>query len=159
MIHKCILDAKVAAVNNANRYASEIHTILSAFFEQYVGKKIQKANGDLIKSISDKLPEFVCTNSLHVYRVSSEYNLIFVVKTCESSVGNFVEDYLATYHETYMYIGEMYGGELKRIVEPVSYKHDHSADSVRQARLVYRRMQELADEAKGLLYSFGEYDT
>lgn len=159
-IHKTALEAKVAAVNNANRYALELYPQLRAIFEPFIGQKIEKADGGLLMKIAKLLPEFPCKPGLHVYKMSSDYSLVWVVKTCESQAINGKHDnyHVAHYHETSVYVGNMRHGVLTDFCKAPELRTDYTAAEVEAAREAYRKAKQAADDARSALFNFGEYD-
>lgn len=147
------LKAKVAAVNKANAYAMEIHDQLTKVFTPFVGQKIEKADGGLLAKIAKLLPEFVSGVPMHVYRYPSNYSLMYTVKTCE-----MVPPHGCTYYEASCYVGDMRDGVLVKLCDKPQYRTDYTVEEVKANRATYAAAQKVADDAKGKLHPFGEYD-
>jgi hypothetical protein len=146
------LAAKVKATNNAHRYAMELHNKLAPIFADLVGHKLTKQDGSLMAKFEKLLPEFPCTSALHVYRGRSDYSLYWMVKTCEVVNGT------ATYYEIGCYVGELRDGVLTKICNRPELRTDYTVEEVEANRKAYEEAAKVADEAKGKLYPFGEYD-
>jgi hypothetical protein len=147
------LAAKVKATNKANAYAMEIYDKLAAVFAPLVGQKIEKADGSLLAKVQKLLPEFISGVPMHVYRYNSNYSLMYVVKTCES-----IPPHTCTYYEASCYVGEMRDGVLTKLCNRPQLRTDYTVDEIKAARKAYAEAQKLADDAKGKLHPFGEYD-
>lgn len=143
---------KVAAVNKANAYALELYKKLVPIFEPLVGSMIEKKDGSLLAKVEKLLPEFKFTPQLHVYKHRSDYSLAWCVKTCEVVAG------CATYHEVTVYIGDMSNGVLTKITPPAERRTDYTVEEIVKKREAYEKAKKIADDAKGELFPFGEYD-
>jgi hypothetical protein len=147
------LVAKVKATNKANAYAMEIYDKLAAVFAPLVGQKIEKADGGLMAKYAKLLPEFISGVPMHVYRYNSNYSLMYVVKTCES-----IPPHGCTYYEASCYVGEMRDGVLTKLCNRPQLRTDYTVAEVKANREAYKAAQAIADDAKGKLHPFGEYD-
>ena len=147
------LAAKVKATNKANAYAMEIHPQLCAVFAPFVGQKIEKVDGSLLAKIAKLMPKFIDGVPLHVYRYNSNYSLMYVVKTCE-----MIPPHGCTYYEASCYVGEMRDGVLIKLCDAPKLRTDYTVEEVKANRAAYKAAQQLADDAKGKLHPFGEYD-
>lgn len=147
-----MLQAKVEAVNLANRYANEIHPILSAAVTPFVGQQVLKVDQFLAK-VKKVIPELACTVPLHVYRNTSDYSLSWTVKTCVSDGRGH-----AVYHETTVYVGELRNGVLTQLSSFEKLREDYTAEEVERLRAAYREAKSVADKAHSALHPFGEYD-
>lgn len=163
MIHPTQLAAKVAARNNAHAYALRLYPVLSDFFRGYVGCKILKADGTLLKKIADAIPAQpepgVSGVQLHVYRSTSSYSLAWTVKACETFPARYGDCQIASYYEVTVYIGDMRGDVLTKISDPPTWlRTDYTVEEVEKARLAYAEAKKKADDARSALGDFGEYD-
>jgi len=148
------LEARIRAVNRANAYANELSAKLKELFRPFVGQKVLKADNTLMEKYKKVLPKFTCTPNLSVYRYTSEYSLVFIVKTCEGDNNGH-----AYYHETSVYVGELQNGFLTKVGdEPLNLKTDYTAADITAKRQAYNAAKRLADEALSALHPFGEYD-
>lgn len=152
---------KVKAVNLANQYAKVLFHQLNPYFAQFVGQKIEKTDGSLLKKVADNLPNINQADGrpdgLHVsfmtYRNNSRYTLSYVAKVCVSGNGH------CAYHEATAYIGDMDGGVLKNVkyTEPEG-RTDWTEDEVIRGRgLVEKARRELSD-AESHIREFGQYN-
>lgn len=156
------LEARVMAVNEAHAYAAKLSVTLRELFRPLVGCKILKADGTLLKSVKETLPEtlFPSTPRLHVYRNVSDYSLGWMVKTCvtdERSHGN--------YYEVAVYVGDLgdkwtgQGQVLAKLNEtPFAGRTDYTAADIQAKRERYKELQKLADDAKSAIYPFDLID-
>lgn len=151
------LEARVKAVNKANKYATEIFPILQEFFRQYVGQKVEKADGQLLAKIVDKMPKFANGQGLRVYKYSSNYSLAWTVVASENCEFNGAY-HSCVYHETTVYVGDLEESILKGLSNPFSAKYDYSVDEVVKLREKYQIAKKAASEAESALWPFGEYD-
>lgn len=151
------LEARVKAINNANKYALEICPILQEFFRPYIGQKVEKADGSLLAKIADKMPSLANGNELRVYKHSSDYSLAWIIKTSENCEFNGTF-HSCIYHETVVYVGKLDGSILKSISNPFSAKCDYSVEEVLKLREINYKAKETARLTESALYPFGEYD-
>lgn len=158
MVHANYLAAKVAVVNNANKYALELYPSLRAIFEPFLGQKIEKADGTLLKKIAELIPDHICNTSIHVYRHTSDYSLAWVVKTNESYPNNRGDCHLAVYHETVVYVGHMRSGFLEKFYDAPGFRHDYTVEEIIAKREEYKIAKGIADKCLSALFPFGEYD-
>ena len=82
-----ILETRVKGVNNAHKYGNELYHILRKVFKPFIGQKVIRKTGGLMKKIQDIIDSLKFPNSvsISVYRNSfSDYSLSYVVKTCET---------------------------------------------------------------------------
>src|SRR4051812_4379610 len=128
-----VLEAKVKAVNAANKYGHELYNSLVPIFKPLIGCKIEKQDGQLLKSIQKQLPEFPYNNKLSVYKITSNYSLAYCVKTCVMIDG--ME--FCVYHEAVVCIGNMREGVLLEILSPFKEKTDYSAEEIQSLRENY----------------------
>lgn len=149
------LKAKVGAVNKANAYANKIYPLLVEAFKPFVGAKILKVDGTFLKSVAEKVPGFESSVWLNVYRYSSEYSLVFVVKTCES-----LPPHSCVYHEVSLYVGEFKGAVLSKVNDdkPFNLRTDYTPEEITAKRVAWESAKRVADELHGELHPFGESD-
>ena len=148
------LGVRVRGVNRANSLASQWQERLIDVFRPFVGTKIFKADGELLAKIKKLVGELGMPNDVHTqfYHSKSNYELRYVVKTCESEQG------VAYYHETTIPIGELDRGALISLSVATKYRTDYTADEVVAKRQFYRDAKRAADEIRNSLYPFGESD-
>lgn len=120
------LEAKVHAINLANRAADSLYTKLVEIVNGFVGLQILKVNGDFTKKFEDALKGTMnSAGSLAYYRYNSKYSLCFVVKS-DVQAGE-----VTVYHETIVTIGYLDNTTvLKSIVEPQQRRCDYTLDEV-----------------------------
>lgn len=168
MVHPTPLAAKVAAANNAHAYALKLYPALADFFADFVGVKIEKVDGTLLKKIADALekvfPETgVPSTRLHVYRHTSNYSLAWTVKACESSPGKNSrpgdEYQIANYYEITVYIGDMRDGVLTKISNPPTLRTDYTVEHVNECFAAVKAAEKALSDARSALWPFKESDT
>lgn len=153
------LQGRVKAVNRANDYANKLYVALRAIFEPLVGQQVTKKDGTLLAKIQKLMPELPSTHNLHVYRYSSEYSLVWVVKTSEPDDGSDGSGpHTVTYHETSVYVADLKSGVVGRIYDPPNFRTDYKLEDVLALRAKYEQAKKLADDARSALHPFGEYD-
>lgn len=162
MVYKTSLEAKVAAVNAANKAANELYDSLVEVFRPLVGQKILKADGSLMAKVQKLMPSLPDTRSgssiLYAYRHASAYSLAWTVKACESSEGKYEDCQYANYHETTVYVGKITGDVLTDIEPPPNFPTQYDARTVTLARENYHKAKAAADAAYSKLHPFGEHD-
>lgn len=149
------LEARVLAVNNANREAVRLYPILRAIFEPLVGQTLLKADGSFLAKIAKQLPIFSKTPKLSVYW--HRESLAWGVKTCQTFMApSWDEVTMTAYYEAQVNVGRLRQGILESISEPVELRTDYAVDNVMQARDRYKLVKALADQAYAELAPFGE---
>lgn len=143
------LPTMVNAVNQAHKYANELHKTLTDIFKNFVGQKVITKEGKLVAKIN--LPSLPCTPSLHVFKESSNYSLVYKVRTfvCDTNGSS-------TY-ETAVYIGRISDGFLTELCDYEECKDNYTLEQVKALIESYQEKQKAAEQAKSLLYPFGEY--
>lgn len=151
------LNAKVKAVNLANKAANAWKPVLVNFFKAYVGKKIFKANGGLMASVADKMPQLGGIDKVSFYANNSQYSLWYVAKSCVGYAQSCI------YYEAGMRIGDMENGVLKSVYEfdPAkdAWREDFSADEVLAKMKAVEEAEKALDAAKGNLFPFQMNDS
>lgn len=155
------LSLKVKAVNECNKYANEIYPILHEYFKKFVGQKIETVDGNLLKKISDNLPNIkksdIQENNLNIsfmiYRNHSRYSLNYIAKVCVSTGDG------CCYHEIYVNIGETRSSILIKVEYYNRYgRIDYTEQEIIDLRNQYKEAKRIADEIESKLSSFGHYD-
>lgn len=151
------LKAKVRAVNRANREANRLYTALTEALTPFVGCKIIRADGELMKEVAKNFPDFGTKNDfdLMVYKNRSEYSLSFTVKAGESIDGTSK----CLYHETTVYIGSLSNGVLINLSSAEQYREDYNFEDVKAKRRVYDLAKKTLDAALSAIGPFGASDS
>lgn len=157
------LTANVRATNFAHAYANELRKRLMAYFAPLVGQKVIKADGTLLKKLV--LPEFPKeddfkqhpNDTVHVYKLSSDYSLGWTVKTCST-----MPPHGCVYYEATVYIGEMgYGGGrdiLTKLTPPSEDRRaDYTVAEIMEKIALYEAAQKIADGLKSLVHPFDKF--
>lgn len=149
------LEARVLAVNNANREAMRLYPILRAIFEPLVGQKLLKADGSFLAKIAKQLPIFSKTPKLSVYW--HRESLAWGVKACQTYMDpSWNEGTMATYYEAQVNVGFLRQGILESIHDPEELRTDYTVEGVKQARKSYEIIKKAANDAYSALAPFGE---
>lgn len=157
------IGAKIEAVNAANAYANQLAPVLIDYFRGFVGSKILKQDGTLLKKLT--LPTFPAdprTPHIQVttYRLSSNYSLGWVVKTCRNGIPPARPGYSdgCTYYETTVYVGELTGDVLAEVHEWKPLRTDYTLADIQNLIRRYERIRDLAEKAKGMIpHPFGDF--
>ena len=150
---KTLIEAKVEAVNKARVYAAELYTTLTKFFADYVGQEILKVDGQFKLKIKNAMPELPNRVDLSVYRYSSDYNLIYRVKTCVNH-----SDHSCTYHEESVYIAKIKGNTLEALMDWEPRSSEWTVEKVRAARQAAEDAKKALSKAESNLAPFGYWD-
>ncbi len=153
------LPAAIEATNEANRRAMELKPRLLAFFEPYVGKKVEKADGTLLAKVQAGLKEYIgelpCTPSVHIYRTSSSYSMDWTVKVSKSYGDG--DSGGTTYATATVYVGELRGDTLVKLATPTTFRTDYTLESVRAARKKAAELKKVYEDARNECFPFGEW--
>ena len=150
------LEARVQVVNRVHHHANKLYPILVEFFTPYVGQKILKADGSVLKKIEEPLRVLLSANtdeSLDIWKYNSAYTLNYTIKS------HTTYDNIAYYHDVGLYIADLKHGEiLEKFLNPPNFKTDYTEKQVEDARNHFKKAKEVYDQAKSALEPFGEYD-
>lgn len=160
MIHETALAARVYGVNNAHRVAMLIYPELREALAPFVGQKILKADGTLLKKIAELIPKISNYDGISIYKSISDYNINWSVKSCEQSQSrNSYEGHTNTYYyEIGVYVGDIRDGILIRLYDPPIHKTDYTVEEVLRNRETFKVAEKIYQDAKSSLFPFGEYD-
>lgn len=100
------LSVRVDLVNRVHAAANEYQARLLDHAAKYVGSKIIKADGSLMKSVKTDLDSVPVPDGVHVWFDPSYSSLFVRVKGCDTS-GRF-----AQYHEASVFVGSHRDGVL-----------------------------------------------
>jgi hypothetical protein len=156
MMHdpKVAMAARVKARNNANAEANRLYEVLAAIFAPLVGQKILKVDGQLLAKYAGLLPEFPSTNTLHVYRHSSDYSLAWCAKTCE-----FIPPHGCCYEEAMVYVADLSGTSLaETLCGNPEYRTDYTVEELVELRRIFKEKEKEFQTARSNLHPFGEHD-
>jgi hypothetical protein len=146
------LPAQIRAVNNAHNYANQLFPILREVFAPLVGTKILKATGELTEKVKKNIPVLPNSVPLLVYRHTSEYSLVYYVKTCEH-----IPEFSCVYHEVPVFIGDLRDGILVKLNDNFqNYRSDFTEKEILEKRENFREAEKKFNEARSALYPFGE---
>ncbi len=141
------LEAKVKAVNEANRVAQEIYAILKPVVAKFVGCKILTASGEFTKEFAKALPNLDFPD-IQIYS-QRKYNLSWSIKTCVSYSGTCV------YHEVGAYFGSINNQILMDVdCVPPDGRTNWTVEEIRQKREELKIAEEILDKIKSGLRPF-----
>lgn len=149
------LEAKVSAVNKSRALGNKLFPILSAMFSPFVGQKVFKADGTLLKKHQDAVESLNLPydSEINVYRHASDYNLAWTIQArVQDDKGS------SRYDSITVYIGGISNGVLKEMCTEPNYKTNYTAEEVLEARENLKKAKAAVSQAEGKLYPFGEYD-
>ena len=149
------LEAKVTAANKTRTCAKAVFHLLAPIFLPFVGQKILKKEGGLLKKLYDMVEQLNLSSeqSLSIYRYSSSYSLAWTVQSCVID-----EKGHARYDSVTVYIGKLDHGTLVEMEKPPSFKTDFTVEQVLKGREELKKAKELVSKAEEKIYPFGEYD-
>jgi len=152
------LKAKVAAMNKGYAYAEKLWPQLIDIFTPFVGKQVFKSGGGLLAKIEKLLPDFKDDTIHNVYRYSSDYSLMWNVKTCE-----FMPPHSCMYNEVSVYVAEVRNGIIQSMYTKEKAAEHFSKrftfEAVKEQRLLIKEARKVLDDLKGKLYPFEEFYT
>jgi hypothetical protein len=162
MIHPSLLHAKVAAYNRLHQKANELFPILKALFEPYLGQKVLKSDGELLKKIKESLPKvegqsIKASSGFRFNHSKSCYSLYFQLHCEEMGYSHANHSYPA-YVDASLYIGDISGDELTKLAEPPNFRADYDVDTILALRVETERLKRLAQETESKLHPFGLSD-
>lgn len=147
------LEANVDAVNRAHAYANYIDPILRAIFEPFVGQKILKQDGTLMEKYRKLVPAFENTNSLCVFKRSTDYSLAWTVRTC--SIYPESSHHSAFYYEITVYICDINGAVLSGMCATrPDAKADYKVEDIQKIRQEVKEAEKALDAIKRKLGPF-----
>ncbi len=125
------LEAKIRAVNAANKVVNELYPKLIEAVKPFVGLPILKVDGMLLKKvetvINAVLPEY--NHDLRVTRDHSDYSLRFSVSASSSYTRTGSTD-VTEYHESTVYIGSLKGAVLESLNTHEERKTDYDIENI-----------------------------
>lgn len=148
------LEAKVAALNEANAFATMLHADLVDRLRPFVGQRVYKSDGEtLLSKVASALPPFErdqwptsCTRERRAWK------LAWTVKSC-----SVTDQGGAVYHETLVEVGRVVDGFLAVILEPVSYRANYTIEEARESLRRLDVAEEEYDAAKAAASHFRGY--
>jgi hypothetical protein len=151
---KNLLDARVAARNQAHSIANELQAKLIDAARPFIGKKIINADGTLAKSFESKLPPLPFGNGIRCYHDRYQTLLEFFLDVCKHVVG----DSGCVYEKTSISVGILDGGILVSVREPEPKRTDWTADEIIAARQTAENLRRQAQDAENACGPFGLVD-
>ena len=150
------INAKVQAVNLANKTANQLHATLVQILTPFIGQQIIKADGKLRANITKLLPKFPNDTKILVYQGNSEYNLYWIAKACQG-IGDTSGNHTCLYHETSVYVANITTGVLVSLHDAPNFREDYTVDEVIAAKLNVDEAQRSLDKAKAVLNQFTNF--
>lgn len=138
---KSDLEYKVDLVNRVNQAANEYQDAILERASKYVGCKILKVDGSLLKSVKDDLSSVPVPDGVSIWFDASHYSLWGKMK------GHVNAECHTIYHDANIYIGQNRDGVMYELNRHRDIrKTDYTADMVRKIRLEIDRVSsELRD--------------
>lgn len=145
---KTSLQAHVEAVNLCNSLINKYQPLFQNAVAPFVGKKVLKANGELLEKVKAVLP-VKTENNVQFWFDQSNYSLRYGIRVWVNSERN------TAYHESTFYFGSITDGVLDKIdslelPKPTSY----DAQTVEQLQKNLQIAEENLSKAKNALYPF-----
>ena len=149
------LEAKVSAANKCRAEGNRLFSILSAIFTPFVGQKVFKADGTLLKKHHEAVEtlNLPYDHKLQVHRHSSDYSLAWTITARTTDEKGHSQSNSIT-----IYIGDISNGVLTKMCTDPNYKTDYAVEEVLKAREKLKIAKKAVSDAEGELYPFGEYD-
>ncbi len=149
------LEAKVQAVNASREYGNKLFPILSAIFAPFVGQKIFKIDGSLLKKHHEAVEtlNLPYDHKLQAHRHSSDYSLAWTITARTTDEKGHSQSNTIT-----IYIGDISNGVLTKMCTEPKYRTDRTVEEVLEIREKLKIAKRAVSEAEGELYPFGEYD-
>ncbi len=149
------LAARVIAHNKAAERGNKLYAQLAEVFRDFVGCKILKKDGTLLKDVESRLPELEYTTGMRIiHRTSDSCHLSYKVDCCQ----NIPETYGCVYEEVTVYIGDLDGQNLIKLSDPPNFRCDYTAAAVIAARRQYDEALEIVNSCRNACYPFGLSD-
>lgn len=151
MIDNERLECKVKAVNAAHECGRMLFNELVEIFTPLVGEKVEKQDGDLLSKIKLLIPDFSDGDRMYVFKNHSKYSLSWTVKACCVAASN-----ICIYHDISVYIGDLENGVLTKVYPSFDARSDYTVEEVIRNREAYFKARQIANDARSLLFPFGE---
>lgn len=153
MTHETTLAAKVAARNAVNRFANEWYARAAEALKPFIGQKICKVDGTLLKKLKEALLELPNKGfEMSGWYSADRYSLKAYLKACECTNG------IANYADTTLYLGDLTDGVLTRLYDAPNFKADYTEEFITQTREEIKKAETMMNQAKSKLGDFGMWD-
>jgi len=136
------LEAMVKATNNANAYAERLALAMRDAFAKFVGQQVLKVDGKLMKKCEVPMPDHAPAGN--TYFLSSDYSLVWVVKTCENIEGADS----CVYFDTSVYVGDIDNRVLTELCTPFTGRSDYTVEEVLRKRAALEKAYQVHQAAK-----------
>jgi hypothetical protein len=149
---KTQLEAKVEARNIVATEHNRLLPLLAAAFAPLVGQKILKADGSLLAKFESLTPRAAGGPLFSIYKLSSNYSLAFVVRSCVNAERG------CAYDEATVYVGNLDGAVLKDLIAPQPLPTGYTVAGVLEARKNLEAAKSAFSKAESAVWPFGSYD-
>ena len=161
-VHIDALAAKIDAVNTVHRAGIERAPAMLEALRPFVGCKVLKVDGSLMKAVRAALPEIPSTPALSGhYTTGHGYSIAacFKASTCYADEKARRQDYRITqYADATVYLGELSNGVLIKLANPYVARTDYTRQEIEHARMMLKAARNTISEWESKLFHFGEYD-
>lgn len=150
------LEARVDAVNRCHTVANQLYAGLIQLLEPFIGQKVKKADGTLLKKVKELINEVEWIKNppqtISIFPNTS-YNLVWTVSTYTPFNG------IAYYHNTTICVGTLHNGFLEKLeTSSEDFRTDYTVEEIQNLRAKFRDAKQLVQKIENQLYPFGEYD-
>lgn len=128
------LAANIKAVNRANAAAMDYQRLLLAYFSQFVGQKVLKADGSFTKKVQDDLPKLPEEYRARTWREGSNYSLSWGVDCTEEATSESGRHTSTTYGKSSFQVGLLDGDVLASLANPAVMRTNWTVEEVEEAR-------------------------
>lgn len=141
------IDAKVAAVNAANKFVNDNFNRYSDALRPFVGKKILKVDETLIRAVS-AVVNLPTPENIRVVRSKNKYSLVLCVsvsvpcKVCHE------------HYNSYMYLGGINDGILEGLHSHDDFKCDYTTEYVKELKKEVDELEKQLEDKKDLIRIF-----
>lgn len=150
-MNKNEMKARVRALNKALEVSRIVQKELLAIFAEYVGCKICRIDGSLLKAVQAKIPEFKNFGSnIQVYKYFSNYTLMYVVKVCQQ-VENECH---CVYKELTVHIGDINNGIFTKLAAPAELPEYFTVEQIEYLMEEMEKAEKALAEANSALHLF-----
>jgi len=138
-IYQTVLEAKVAAVNNANAEAMRLCAEARAAFAPYVGQEVERVDGQLLLKFVPLAPK--ATGNFLVYKKHSKHSLCWAIISNEIYQSKGYHSSVS--HEQSFCIGNLSNGILKDVEQiPLLLRTDYTVDGIIAQRKIINKLKD-----------------
>lgn len=162
MTHETALAAKIAARNLANQTAMDLFPQMAEALKPFVGQKVCKVDGTLLKKVNEALPKGTNTVQTRGYYSVDDYTLAFRLTTTEHNKARDWTPETQYQHpqsaDRTLFLGHLRDGVLTELYDAQTFKTDYTEDFVVQTRKAVREAETALNQVRNSLGDFGMWD-